>query len=282
MDFDLTNLTQNSTFNPDDIYKNESHIMEVPALLVSLFSVVANIFIITTILKNNVLKTHVNLYVVNWCICNLFLLILAPVSMNIFGITRHITYEALCLWDQFVFTLLSGNLIFVAVLLIDWYIMIFGGQNCFRKCKNSAKLTVTTVWIVMVVVDFVSVAFCVNDLSLPLAALLLFYSYMIVFVIIICTHLLRLIKLRTSSVVVEKDTFVLILVTSYFLCWLLNWVLLCCFVVSGKEEFHEGKLFSYVLGFSNSMIVLYLFYRYDNNFRKCFRELFKRNQSTKV
>ncbi|XP_049823512.1 kappa-type opioid receptor-like [Aethina tumida] len=269
---DITNLTANTTFDPDEeVYLDHVNMYTIPLVVLCILAAVADCLIIYVILKYDEMRTHVNLYLLNWCISNLLVLPIVPVSMNV-SVIGFISEEVLCLMFESLLVVMSGNLLFVAVTLVDWYLMTYGTQNCFIKFKKSAVFVCFTVWIVILAFGFLSVSLCLHDISFPLSAIMFLLTYFFVFVTIILIHVLRLVKKNFSNVVMEKDIFILKLVSWYFLAWLLNWFLLFGQIIIRRTHM-SLEYFSFYLGFSYPLIMLYLLYHDDKTFKKCFRHM---------
>lgn len=268
MDLDFENLTGNSTFEPDTEYYIHRYLStELPTFIIAIAASFTNALIIYMVYKFRVLRTRTYHYVVCWCICNLFATISLPSSFNLFGMLYHFSAELLCLWSETLFVFIFGNQIFVGILMLDWYIMTFSSQtSCALRCRKSQKTIIVSVWIVLLSHLLTTTTMCLQDISFPFSALVAFFSFAILLVFLMFIFVARSVKLKTSSVVVEKTKFELALVFSYFACWMPNMICILFYIFFRMEDMFLMHM-TYMLGYVNPCVIFAIMYIYDPKFK---------------
>ncbi|KAL1497789.1 hypothetical protein ABEB36_008687 [Hypothenemus hampei] len=274
---DLSNLTMNDTFeslDQEEPFETEIDPFSIIKCIVALVSAFSNIFIIFIIARYSVLQTRSNFYLANWCISNLILMLLVPIFVNLFGITDVMSYEMMCVWDESLYALFFGNFLFALILLLDWYVSIYTKQNCTGKCKNLHIFITVIVWILVLAVAIGSVSFCVMSLSYPLSLTSFLLGYFLLFVIVVTINVLRLVKIIIFKQHLEKNRLVLIFVTSFFFCWLPNWISMYGQIALGIFFSDTFIQCTYLLGYSHSIFMLLIVYFCDKSFQFHIRKTF--------
>jgi hypothetical protein len=128
-----------------------------------------------------------------------------------------------CITVYFTLVFMLGNLIFVSILVLDWYVTNYLSQKCATICRRSSKFATLVIWILMFVFIINSLFFCFYKVHVPYVLLLALIATLFIIVVVVGIHVLRVIKWKTSSVIIVKSNLVLILVSSYLLCWLPKW-----------------------------------------------------------
>lgn len=270
MDLELfDNNTENSTFDPSGNYPfHVYYYVEIPTAIVAILSSIANALIIFMTIRFRALHTRPYFYLANWCICNFGIASSTHVTLNIFGIADIVPTTFLCIWLQVTFAFMFGNLMFVMALTLDWYIVTFSNQSyCASKCRRHYKLVTAIIWILTLILLIKSVLYCLQFISIPFLILIACLNYFLVMIVIIVVSILRVIKLRMSSVVVEKSNVEFKIALSHLLCWLPNIIFCMIHII-----FHLSILVEYlchIIWYGNACVILWLLYFYDENFRNC-------------
>lgn len=268
------NNTENSTFDPNENYAFDvNYYLEVPTFIVATLSSIANALMILMIIRFRVLHTTSYFYLANWCICNFGITILTHSTFTILGISEMVSATTLCIWFHVVFAFMFGNLLFVFVLILNWYIVTFSSQGyCALKCRRYYKIFAAIIYILLLILLVKSVLYCLKFVSIPLLILLSCLAYFLVTILIFIISILRMIKLRTSSIVVEKSNIEFKIALSHFLCWLPNILLMVVHIV-----IHLHITLQYIcqiIWYSNACVVFLLLYFNDSDFKTCLGTLF--------
>ncbi|XP_057660242.1 chemokine XC receptor 1-like [Diorhabda carinulata] len=279
MDWDFN--TTNETFDTEVI-----HFVQYPLStrilggFVSLFSTTSNLIIILTICKFPKLHSRIYWYIVNWCICNVFITASMPYIYNIFDFeTLVIDKKLFCIWQENSFNFLTGNQFFVAVIILDWYINTFANQrSCSLRCRNNYKTIILAVWIFLMILILITTFLCIFDNSSPLSVLCYGFSYLGIFFLFCIISLLRCFKLKRSSIVVEKSKLEFRLAFSYFISWLFTTLYL--FNIKAFHKYFSPTTnymileLTTLLGLSHAIVLLIILYVLDRSFRICVRTMF--------
>lgn len=281
MEFELLdNSTENSTFDPNQDYAFElNYYAEIPTSIVAILSSIANVLIIFMTIRFRELHTRPYFYLANWCLCNFGITATTHTVWNILGVAEIVSNTCFCIWIQITFAFVFGNLMFVVGLSLDWYIVTFSNQSyCALKCRRHYKLIAIVIWVLTLLLLVKSVLYCLNLISIPLLIFLACLAYFSVTVVILIISILRMIKLRVSSVVVEKSNVEFKIALSHLLCWLPNVIFIICHAIFRLTIIFE--YISYIIWYSNACVVFFILYRYDENFRTCLGVLFKTKFTT--
>ncbi|KAG5886650.1 hypothetical protein JTB14_001012 [Gonioctena quinquepunctata] len=142
VDTNTQNTSGNST-SIDEFYSEAYVYLEILMTLVAIIALISNLVIIYSTFKYHILQTRTYFYVRSWCICNFLIAISMPVMMNLMGIGEDFSKKEHCIWSENKYVVLFGNLVFVAVLIIDCYIRL---EDCetekFKHCcgKEHARV----------------------------------------------------------------------------------------------------------------------------------------------
>ncbi|XP_066247734.1 somatostatin receptor type 4-like [Euwallacea similis] len=262
---DSANATDVAFFDiNDDVQVTEVPPQDIISTTVALVSALANIFMIWIVLKHVDLRTRSNLYLVNCCICNFAIMLLIPVSLNLFGMTDELSYECMCLWEESLYGMHFGNLLFALILLLDWYFVTHVRRHILIICAA---------WLLILSVSTASVSFCIFSLSYPVGLLGTAITFLILGISVILIHLLRIIKIVLLKQKEGSKTG-LIIITAYFLCWLPNTVL-----IYGQGYFRFSidimvEHLTLILAYSQAWIMLILLFVCDKPFRMYVRKIF--------
>lgn len=276
MEFEpIANISANETFDPDESYRSErQNILDVPILLAASAGIIADFIIVYTILRYRELRTRINIYIVNLCICNVFYLIFTPLILNLFSAAEKIYAATICFSDELFFLFMLGNHVFICILLSDWYIVTYKSLNASARCRASYKLVIATVWVIFSVLSLTIFLQCTSGVSLFLfiaVLAIIFYFCSFIFVAFIC--LMKVVNERTTSVVEAKSNTELLYVLSYFVCWLPNWMYI---FISVFARFIISNviigLCTFIIGYVHSVILLYIMYKKDTKFRDAVRK----------
>lgn len=258
------NTTQTNYIEEDD--DDDNFLLFESFLVLSAFiGIIANVLIIVVILKFGKSKTYYNAYLVSWCTSNTFFLLATPTLLYVKS-----SYGCHTAFTSVVF--LAGNLIFVSVLSLDWYITTYCSTNCATKCRNIARFANFIVWILVFVFLLNSIIFCNSHMQLTVSVILLGFCVIFIFLVAISIQILRLVKWKMSSVIIVKSYLILMLVSSFMLSWLPTCLCLIYFTIISFFV-RETLALCFSFGQLNSLIVLILLYYYDQNFNVGFRIL---------
>ncbi|XP_018568597.1 mu-type opioid receptor-like [Anoplophora glabripennis] len=268
------NNTENTTFDPNETYSfHIYYYVEIPTAIVAILSSLANALIIFMSIRFHVLHTRLYFYLANWCICNFVITVSAHATLNVLGFAEIVSVTALCIWLETSFAFMFGNLVFIAALLLDWYILTFTNQGtCSIHCRRYYKLIAANIWVLVLLLLIKSIFYCLDYISMPLLVLIVCLAYFTVTVLILVIFVLRLIKLKLSSFVVEKSNLEFKLALSHFLCWLPNVLFLTVHIIFQLSIILE--YLSYIIWYSNACVIFLLLYFNDESFRTCLGSLF--------
>ncbi|XP_066155790.1 somatostatin receptor type 4-like [Euwallacea fornicatus] len=248
----------------DDVQVIEVPPQDIVSTTAALISALANVLTIWIILRYVDLRTRSNLYLVNCCVCNFGIMLLVPLSLNLLGMTDELTYECMCLWEESLYGMQFGNLLFALILLLDWQ---------FVKHVRKNILIIFAAWLLILSISTASTSFCILGLSYPIALLCSAITFLILGVTVVITHLLRIIKIALLKQKEGSKTG-LIIITAYFLCWLPNAV-----ITYGQGYFRFSidimvEHLTFVLTYSQAWIMLILLFACDKSFRMYVRKIF--------
>lgn len=234
---------------------------EIVSVVLAVCGIVANLIIIYVLIKIKETQ-HYYIYILNWCICNLFFLICWTLS-----ISDIVYFVHGCIIIHLEYTFMLGNLIFVSVLTLDWYITTYSSQNCSYNCRKITKFTTLTTWILLVVFVMNSVFFCIYRIHFPVVILSFLFVSFCLFLLCVIVYVLKLIKKQTSSKMFIKSNLMLILVWTFVLLWLPDWISFFF------ESFVSVIILTAGFACAHSFIILILLIRYDDNFKNGFRSV---------
>lgn len=276
---ELSNSTFAETLNVDEDYDSATSSWDVPKAAICLSCGLANILIIYVIARNSALRTRPNAYLANWCISSCIILLLAPTQMSLFGSTEDLSYELLCVTEESQYGMFIPNLLFVLVLFLEWYSGSYGRPCCLTSRLGLCAIIVL-IWIVALMISAASATFCILDMSYPLSLISFNLVYISVFVVILFVHILRIIMIKVFNKPAVKNRLELILVSSYFLCWLPNWLLIYGQMLFGFSVSPTFEQVLYFIGYAHSLVMLILLYFCDKCFKMHLRDLFGLTKKT--
>ncbi|KAK9890779.1 hypothetical protein WA026_012124 [Henosepilachna vigintioctopunctata] len=247
--------------------------MDVPILLGVTAGVVANCIITYIILRNKSLRVRSNIYIVNFCICNILYLIFTPLILNLFSAAERIHVSVICYSDEIFFLFMFGDYLFICIILLDWYIVTYKSLRTSARCRASYKLVIVSVWTIIIVLMLTIILQCSTGVSLfAFIAAIAILSYFITLILIVFISIMKFINERTTSIIEVKTNLPLIYVLTYFLCWLPNClyiVIISVFNLHGLVAFALG---TFVIGYTYSPILLVIMYKRDEKFGKALRK----------
>ncbi|KAJ3622069.1 hypothetical protein MTP99_002598 [Tenebrio molitor] len=268
---DFENVTLNDTeFGQEIHYQRPSDLVLIPTAIVTLLSIVADVLTIYLIAKFKNLRTTVNLYILNWRICNVLFLTLSPINFIVLAFVEYVYKDIICVWFGEILVTLTGNFMFAIALTLDWCILNYASQSFALKVRSHYKVNLALLWLLMALL---SVVICFHCVYISLIE----WTFVVVttfFIFILIVHIFRLFKLRTSSSNDEKSNLVLILVSLYFLVWVPNYVVHSIKTFDSERFIYsEFFIFSSLIGYSYSLILILFLYLYDRNFQSSFKTL---------
>ncbi|XP_063912749.1 uncharacterized protein LOC135129515 [Zophobas morio] len=268
-EFANTTTDNDTDFGSELHYTPPSNVVLVPAVVVNLGSIVADVLMIYLITKFKNLHTIANWYIVSWRVCSVLFLALSPINFMVLALVSYVWKEIACVWFIEIFVAYTGNVLFVVGLTVDWYLSHFASRHVPMKIRSYYRWEIVAIWVVIAIL---AVSMCFRCALSELSKLGL--AIRIVYIVFVLTvYVLRGFKLRTISVD-GRSNLVLILVFSHVLCWLPNDVLLAikCF----DEDLHisyEISALVTLIGYSNSIVVIAILYYCDKNFQTSFKAL---------
>jgi len=151
----------------------------------------------------------------------------------------------------------------------------YTSTSCSTRCLRGYLFIIALVWLVVISISVASVTLCELNLSYPIAMVCYLIGYLLIFIAIIAIYILRFVKIKFFHKASEKSKLELIVVTSFFLCWLPNWILLYgrLFLRFYLSEDYES--FTSFVGYSHAWIMLVLLYFCDHSFRLHARKVFR-------
>ncbi|KYB25434.1 hypothetical protein TcasGA2_TC034476 [Tribolium castaneum] len=260
----LAQSMENNYTNTTQHYSVFVKSCEIVTFVMALCGIVANCIIVTVLIKSKEAKNHYYTYLINWCVCN-------SIFLACFSFYLHDIFYSLhgCIITYLQDTFMLGNIIFVSVLTLDWYVTNYSTQNCAYKCRKVSLFVTLITWILLAVFAMNSVFLCVHKIHFPVVTLTLLLATFCFFILFVVVHVLRLVKKQTSSRVFIKSNLMLILASSYVLCWLPNWIGMP-FELSFGSVWDGIFVLLVGVGCANSGLVLILLIRYDETFAKSF------------
>ncbi|RZB41625.1 7tm 1 domain containing protein [Asbolus verrucosus] len=269
---DIENITLNYTYSKKEFdYYRPSDFVLIPTAFITLVAIVADVLIIYVIARFKNLHTTTNIYILNWSLCNVLFLILSPINFTVLAFLEYVSREITCVWFGEILITLTGNFIFALALTFDWYTLNFCSQSLFVKIRRYYKFEIMSIWIIIVLLSFYICFHCI----LPIMHEWIFIVVTVSFVFMFIIQIVRLIKLKTSSVIDEKSKLTLILVSSYFLCWVPNYVLHSIKTFNDDDDVIAPELLvlCFLIGYLNPIIFILLLYYYDKKFKSSFKTL---------
>lgn len=248
------------------------------AVIVLIICVTADILIVFTIFKRKTLHSRPYTYVAHLCICNILTVLHI---YNILLLNPKVKFT--CSWEETIyiytyFIFITGNELFICVLIIDWYILVFDPQknSSFRFGKSFI------VWFVIIIFIFYTLSVCTfHRFMLNISIAVFVITYFVSLIIVIIIYVLRLTQLKPFAEILEQSKLEFRVVFPFFVCWFLNVSLLLIdmnFKISGRrnEEITPYLLYqiSIFVGFSYSLVLLGILCKCDSNFNKSIRSLF--------
>ncbi|ENN79176.1 hypothetical protein YQE_04360, partial [Dendroctonus ponderosae] len=276
---ELSNNTFAETLASDEGYGSATSSWDVLKAALCLLCGLANILIIYVIARNSALQTRPNAYLANWCISSCIILILSSTQLGLFGSTEDISYELLCVTEESHYGMIIPNLLFVLVLFLEWYSGSYGRPCCLTSRLGLVAI-VALIWTVALIISAASATFCILDMSYPLSLISFNLVYISVFVVIIFVHVLRIIMIKIFNKPPVKNKLELVLVTSYFFCWLPNFLLIYGQMFFGFSVSPTLELVTYFCGYAHSFVMLILLYFCDKCFKMHLRDLFGLTEKT--
>lgn len=254
----------NSTNNEVDSTNPETNPMDILNVTTSLVSALANIAIVYLILRYKLLRTRSNLYLANLSICNLAVMLLVPVSLNLKGITDNLSYECNCGWEESLYGILFGNSLFALIVLVNWYVVSY--VKCAICYKYSHFLVVVVAWILILCVSLTSISFCIQDISYPVALVCFVIAYIVMSLSTVVIHITKIVKAKFYNQN-PNSSVELIVVSAYFLCWMPNWLFMYSQILFNYLISSIVQNLTYFLGYSFGWLMFLLLFYYDKLFR---------------
>jgi hypothetical protein len=274
---DFENVTLNDTESgPEFHYQRPSNFILVPTAIVTLLSIVADVLIIYVIAKFKNLRTTINLYILNWRICNVLFLTLSPANFTVLALLEFIYVDVACVWYGEILVTFTGNFTFAIALTLDWCILNYASPAFALKIQSYYKVNVTLLWLLTASLSI----FVCFDCTLVIFTHWISLLQPGYFIIILIVHFVRFVKLKTSNSR-EKSNLVLILVSLYFLFWVPSYVMHCIKLFGSDQSIYpEIVVFCHLIAYSYSLMLILLLYLYDRNFQSSFKALCNNGSQT--
>lgn len=280
LELERLNVTNETSFDTSTLYAVTVPLfIRIVAAVVSLFSTTSNILVVLTVIRYQILHSRTHWYIVNWCLCNVFITASLPYMFDSLGLDLVANGNILCIWDENVFNFLTWNHIFVAVIIIDWYISTFCNQRrCAVRCRNSFKIIISLIWAMLIILLITTSSLCFLRKAFLFPFVAFEISYLCIFILLLAIFILRCVKLKTSSIIVEKNKLELKLAFSYFITWLPN-ILVEVFSIVLRQHLSYASISillftSMLVGYSHANVLLIVLYITDRNFKVCLNSMF--------
>ncbi|RZC39154.1 7tm 1 domain containing protein [Asbolus verrucosus] len=249
-----------------------SNYVLVPTTVAAFVAIIADLLVIYIIAKHKRLQTVINLYILNWFICDVIFLILQPTIYAVILSRSLIDASVARIWYGEVIVLFAGNSIFVIALLLDWYLVNYL-LSVSLKIRNHFKTEIMLIWLVMVVL---SVYICFDNI-LGKTRVWIFTVITVTLLIFCIIQILKSIKEKMpneTADINEKTNLALLLVSSYLLCLFPAYIFNSIKIFDPDRVLDdEVEILTELMGYLNSVFILLLLYYYDRDFKSSFKSL---------
>lgn len=252
--------------------EHPSNFVLVPAVITILFGAIADLLIVSTILKARRWNSVFSFYILNWCLCDALLLLIQPITYTALFSINSIPIRSAQIWLGITVAVTIGNYVFVAALTLDWLYSNFF-ESCSAKVRRYNKYQTTAIWILIVILSiYVSCVSILDKISIWI------FSITTLSLIMYCiVQILWFIKRKSGAQDSEQSNLALAMVSVYFVCWIPN------YLIHGIKAFEplrrvedESIVVTCLVGYLNSLIMLTLLYYNDVQFNASFNNLCSR------
>lgn len=264
----ITSATNDSVY----IYHatNAEIALECFKLLACFIGTAVDILMIVIIGKYKNLKKPLNIYIMNWLICDGMFILLDPLEYRIYSILARLEAEreTLCIFFSCITIIRTLSIMFMILLLLQW---IFDRTKIEVFERHCWKF-VAGVWIIGLLETILEVTACTlehvysyfSDVFALIAMLFLLISIVVI-------HCMR----KCSNPFNDSTSLSVALITSFLLSWASVIFLSILFHsiqhVIIRVIFYSGQLLIYLY----PLLMFYLFYKLDPMFAVCVRLLFR-------
>ncbi|KAJ3622070.1 hypothetical protein MTP99_002599 [Tenebrio molitor] len=242
--------------------------LAVPATIIIICGVIADLMIISTIQKCRKSNSAFNSCVLHWCICDAIFLVLQPTTYNLIFAFDSVIREIECIWSGEITVLIVGNYIFVVALLLEWFCAKYS-ETFATKIIRYGKFRILATWIIVIILTFYICVKCI----LPDMYVWNFVIATASLLIYLFVHILWLIKRKTSSHVEDSSNLALILVSCYMMCWFPNYVIIGIMTFKPHDLGAKSYVGTSLIGYLNSVVMFLLLYYRNKDFKSNFKNL---------
>lgn len=277
MDYDeIVNMSMD--YNDEIPYRDSYKFLtrEITFAIFCLIGMIADVIIFYTIFKFNRLRTVPHIFIANWAIADFLSLLVTPSSYRIISVITKISlhFDFMCFIDEMGSTLHVTVLLFVILVLIEWFFSAyFGGIS--NKIKNNYKFIISGIWIFAITFSGIFTNICISYRSIIYHQIFLpFISFCLILLLVIVLQISRLVqKIRGSGI--QHSTVNLTLGTAFLMMCFLS--LLNIFFLSSLVPHPAIEVLGLCFMFSSSIVNITLLYYLDDDFKICLLQIINRS-----
>lgn len=253
-------ISHNTTF---EVITYPVLVDDLVIIVVSIFSMLANSFIIYAVSSQSYMKTKRNLVILHWSISDLLFLStnISLVDAILFLLNKQHLYTIYCFVEQLQAVSQALEMIFLIFIFID----------CLYKRFNTRILPF--IWILFPLLFLISTSSCITNSYFPFVFLGLIFGFGLVvltFIVKVIIYCVRCIRKR------ENETDLRFVICSIYV---LSWILSLLFgtyhlVMANKILLRSVYLLACVAGNSCAVITAIILICNDNMFKLCFYKIF--------
>lgn len=278
LDYEIINSTVNRT-EYDYTSTPVEIALEVVEFSVCFVGTAVDILMIYIILRYKNMKKPVNVYIMNWLICDSLFILAEPSEYRLFMLMRGLNTkrEIICVMLTTMMIIRTLDIIFMLVIMFQW----FFDKTKILVFERYPYRIILGAWIFGLIEFIFSVISCFDNKERMISYLedkILFFLIIIFMLCFLRIHCLR----RCANPFSSTSSLPVALLSGFVLSWT------AMIILTIFSQFHSHELFRsiYYLGqFCISLypiLMFYLFYKIDPQFATCTRILFKCSRSEEV
>lgn len=267
------NETQDFDNDSDDLLH-----LEIILYIICVFGTIVDLLIIYIISKYKNMRKPVNIYIMNWLICDAMIILVDPAEFRIASILESLGLErrAICALFTINTVIRTSCTFFMLVLLFQWFFEKTKIEIFDKHCRK----IVITVWVFFLVETIGMCDSCLGDRNYEhLAGFLLIISYLLFIICLMVIHCMR----RCANPFSSSSSLPIALISSYVLSYILPFFggIVYMFVRRNKVATYIYS-FVYISVYLYPLIIFYLFYKIDKKFGLCLRVLLGKSNSDEI
>lgn len=245
---------------------DESNQPDVLYVVIFLFGciigILSNLFIIYHIVHRRI-KSVVKTYFLLWCIVNTLFLavmpgVITPSLSHEFQSTHH--------WFMVITLQISSileivDLLLALVMCVLWFLAMSN-----KKVQGRFKITLSIIWLIAFIYCVTSMIQCIHGDCLN-ADYLSMFLYGILLLLLIFMYIIKFILVVRNESRIYASNFILLMVTSYVLCWFPTWFCILLYIFKTQLDWLNVYLIALCVGSLNSFLNLVLFVFLNKHFR---------------